>query len=591
MWVVESDTSPTASLTSSVFVDRIDPEFDTPSGRVRIGNVIPSGPGVVAAQGNSVWVAPSTGLLTRLNATTVKVAYQRDPNASPAGIAIGDGAVWLTDTEADNVVRVDPTGLLTSIAVGSGPTGIAVGAGGVWVVDSLDDAVVRIDPGSRSVTARIPVGLSPAGIAFGAGSVWVANSGAGTVTRIDPNTDRVQATIAVGGSPQALTVADGRVWVTVDAQSIAPNRGGSGGGTLRIVSSEDVGSMDPARAGALEELLYATCAQLVNYPDKAGPAGSQLTAEVAQSLPTRSGDGRTYTFKIRPGFRFSPPSDQPVTAQTFKDSIERTLNPRMDSYSAHYLADVVGARAYMAGKASHIAGVVANGDTLTIRLLAPAPDFLSRIAQPAFCAVPSNTPIKGARLIPSAGPYYVTSYTPGQGVAAGTQPQLPRQPSTPLRADPARGRDPRPARVRRDRGRHRRLHGSGLVFLDHDRRARRATRRPVRARQRRGRARTPAVLRQPGAPTRLLLSEHPPDAVQRRTRTPSGQLRDRPARARSARRLLPASARAADRPLPAAGNARLPRRTRLPDHTQRSQSARAHQAGPRSRPNSRPVHL
>jgi ABC-type transport system substrate-binding protein len=94
----------------------------------------------------------------------------------------------------------------------------------------------------------------------------------------------------------------------------------------------------------------------------------------------------------------------------------------MDSYSAHYLADVVGARAYMAGKAAHIAGVVANGDTLTIRLLAPAPDFLSRIAQLAFCAVPSNTPIKGARLIPSAGPYYVASYTPGQGVLLARNP-------------------------------------------------------------------------------------------------------------------------------------------------------------------------
>ena len=95
----------------------------------------------------------------------------------------------------------------------------------------------------------------------------------------------------------------------------------------------------------------------------------------------------------------------------------------MDSYSAQYLADVVGARAYMAGKASHIAGVIATGDTLTIRLLAPAPDFLSRIAQPAFCAVPSNTPINGTRgVIPSAGPYYVASYTPGQGVVLARNP-------------------------------------------------------------------------------------------------------------------------------------------------------------------------
>ena len=423
MWVVESNISPYLNLTS-LFVGRIDPEFNVLSRGVRIGNVVPSGPGAVAAQGNSVWVAPSTGLLTRLNAVTGKPADQMDPNASPSGIALGDGAVWLTDSEANNVVRVDPTGLLTPIAVGNGPTGITVGGGGVWVVDSLDDAVVRIDPGTRSVTARIPVGRSPAGVAFGAGSVWVANSGDGTVTRINPSTSKPIATIPVGGSPQALTIADGRVWVTVDAQSIAPNRGGSGGGTLRIVSSYDVDSMDPALATypLSQELLYATCAQLVNYPDKAGPAGSQLTAEVAQALPTRSADGRTYTFKIRPGFRFSPGSGQPVTAQTFKESIERTLSPRMRSPWAPFLGDVVGARAYMAGRAGHVAGVVASGDTLTIRLLAPAPDFLSRIALQAFCAVPSNTPIKEVREIPSAGPYYVASYTPGQVVVLARNP-------------------------------------------------------------------------------------------------------------------------------------------------------------------------
>jgi YVTN family beta-propeller protein len=427
VWVVESNLNPDVSLgTSSVLVGRVDPEFDTLGPSVPIGNVVPSGPGAIAAQGNSVWVAPSTGLLTRLNAMTGELGKQLDPNASPAGIALGDGAIWLTDTEADNVVRVDSTGLLTPIAVGNAPTGIAVGGGGVWVVDSLDDKVVRIDPGTRSVTATIPVGRSPAGVAFGAGSVWVANSGDGTVTRINPSTDNAIATLAVGGSPQAVTIADGKAWVAVDAQSIAPTHVGSGGGTLRIVSSSDVDFTDPALSEAplSDQLVYATCAQLVNYPDEAGVAGSQLTPEVAQSLPALSAGGRTYTFRIRPGFRFSPPWDQPVTAETFKDSIERTLNPGMHSPLAHFLADVVGAGAYMAGKASHIAGVVASGDTLAIHLLAEAPDFLSRLALPAFCAVPSNTPIKrnGVRGIPSAGPYYVASYTPGQGVALMRNP-------------------------------------------------------------------------------------------------------------------------------------------------------------------------
>ena len=150
-----------------------------------------------------------------------------------------------------------------------------------------------------------------------------------------------------------------------------------------------------------------------------------MTPEVAQSLPPRSPDGRTYTFKIRSGLRFSPPSNQPVTAQTFKATIERTLNPGTRSGYAPYLADIVGAGAYMSGKASHITGVIAYGDTLTIRLLASAPDFLARLSQPpGSCAVPSNTPVNrdGLSRLPSAGPYYVTSYTQHQGVVLMRNP-------------------------------------------------------------------------------------------------------------------------------------------------------------------------
>ena len=198
---------------------------------------------------------------------------------------------------------------------------------------------------------------------------------------------------------------------------------------------------------------------------------------------------------------------------------------------------------------------------------------------------------KGARVIPSAGPYYVASYTPGQGVVLARNPNYHgSRPHHFARIELAVGIPARRAFAEIEAGT---ADYTDLASYPSTTIAARAARLAARygpgsAAAARGQ---PAVLRQPGAPARLLLPEHPPDAVQRRTRTPSGQLRDRPARARSARRLLPAGARAADRPLPAAGNARLPRRTRLSDHTQRSQSARAHQGGPRSWPNRRPVHL
>jgi peptide/nickel transport system substrate-binding protein len=184
--------------------------------------------------------------------------------------------------------------------------------------------------------------------------------------------------------------------------------------------------MDPPLAydGLSLQLLYATCAKLLNYADKAGLAGSQLVPEVAQSLPATSPDGKSYTFTIRGGFRFSPTSNELVTAQTFKATIERSLNPRMRSPFASQFRDIVGARDYMAGKATHIAGVIARTNTLTIRLTVPAPDLPARTTETVFCAVPSDTPIdpRGVRVIPSAGPYRVASYTPGQGVVLTRNP-------------------------------------------------------------------------------------------------------------------------------------------------------------------------
>jgi ABC-type oligopeptide transport system substrate-binding subunit len=134
-------------------------------------------------------------------------------------------------------------------------------------------------------------------------------------------------------------------------------------------------------------------------------------------MPHLSADGKTYTFALRSGYRFSPPSNEPVNARTFKDTIERTLDRRAKSPAMFngYLDDIVGARAYERGRARHIAGVIARGNRLTIKLTRRAGDFPARLTMPFFCPVPHNTPIdpKGVP-IASAGPYYVASATPRQ---------------------------------------------------------------------------------------------------------------------------------------------------------------------------------
>jgi peptide/nickel transport system substrate-binding protein len=167
-------------------------------------------------------------------------------------------------------------------------------------------------------------------------------------------------------------------------------------------------------------LGYVTCAGLLRYQDAPAPDGWQLLPEVAAAMPDVSADGLTYTFTIREGFAFSPPSDETITAETFRFTLERALSPTLAAFPADFLFDIEGAEAYMAGEASGLSGVQANGDDqLTIRLTQPSGDFLNRLTLPYFCPVPIGTPAVRDGLDPtpplsSAGPYYMAAHYGGE---------------------------------------------------------------------------------------------------------------------------------------------------------------------------------
>jgi YVTN family beta-propeller protein len=176
--------------------------------------------------------------------------------SEPAGIAVGQGGVWVTNIAENTVMRIDPrtdTVVGNPIAVGKGPGGIAVGEGSVWVANNAEGTVMRIDPSSGEVlgspisVGKLPVGVAvgesvwvtdfvgktvmridpslgealgrpipvgaPFGIAVGGGVVWVANSAEGTVTRIAANSGKVLGKIAVGRGPLGIAVGQGGVWV------------------------------------------------------------------------------------------------------------------------------------------------------------------------------------------------------------------------------------------------------------------------------------------------------------------------------------------------------------------------------------------
>ena len=257
-----------------------------------------------------------------------------------------------------------------------------------------DETVSRLDAKTGEVVRTIDIGGPPAGIAVAGGKVWVSVQEAPPEASANAARTRVQSKTSALASGGFRTRSRVRRAGDIDEHSgggawLEPERAA----TARITVKSDPGPLDPALALGPQayQLEYATCAKLVNYPDHAAPAGSRIVPEVARSLPIRSPDGKTYTFRIRPGFRFSPPSNELVTAQTFKLAIERGL--KLPAALWGRADDIVGAKAFAAGTATHVAGVVASGDRLTFRLTAPDPVFVSLLAEPLFCAVPTDTPL------------------------------------------------------------------------------------------------------------------------------------------------------------------------------------------------------
>ncbi|MGZ8771340.1 MAG: Vgb family protein, partial [Aeromicrobium sp.] len=141
--------------------------------------------------------------------------------ATPTGMALGDGSVWITtgfgalSGEAGVLsVGMSSRQVEGTIPLGNGADGVAVGAGAVWVTNRIDNTLTRIDLTTRTISGMLQVGEEPGAVAVGEGSVWVAHGVDGTVWRIDPGTLTRTAEVTLADQPYDITVAFGSLWVT-----------------------------------------------------------------------------------------------------------------------------------------------------------------------------------------------------------------------------------------------------------------------------------------------------------------------------------------------------------------------------------------
>jgi ABC-type transport system substrate-binding protein/DNA-binding SARP family transcriptional activator/DNA-binding beta-propeller fold protein YncE len=409
-------------------VSRIDPETHTIR-TIKVG----LGQSTLAADRDGVWVANrDSGTLTRISSAT-NARADRVSAGSPTGVCQLGGEVWVAGAVVGGVLRYDPdrrrrrvvplgenasalacgaggvwavaAGRLLQIDpasgsvrrpidVGNGASALAVADSAVWVANPLTGIVSRVDPKRGVVTRTFTLGADdePVALAVAAGGVWVANRRARTVARIDPERG-VGTEFRLGHDPRALAVVDGRLWVAVAATGA-----GQRGGTLRVdIQGARLprAEFDPATSYTPwgRQVLSTAHDGLTTYRRVGGVAGARLLPNLAESLPTPSDGGRTYTFTLRRGVRFS--TGRPVRPSDVKRGIERSMRAGQT------------ARGLLGGIAT-ITPDDAHG-TIVFRLRRPDPDFRDRLALPFASAVPPGTPAPPG-IVAATGPYRIAAF-------------------------------------------------------------------------------------------------------------------------------------------------------------------------------------
>ncbi len=203
----------------------------------------------------------------------------------------------------------------------------------------------------------------------------------------------------------------------------APGTTGREGDTLLVVTPPPPNGFGGTGTSALDPALtpphegsrpaviwYATCATLMAFPDAPAPRGRLPEPEAAAGPPVVSRDGRIYSFRVRPGLRFSDRS--PLTAHNFVLALHRVLNPVMGSPGAFLFSDVESVSA-------------PRRLTVRIELTKPSGDLTTRLALAFACPVPLGFYVDPAGVNLTgvgSGPYYVAEYDPDRVIVLKRNP-------------------------------------------------------------------------------------------------------------------------------------------------------------------------
>ena len=288
----------------------------------------------------------------------------------------------------------------------------------------------------------------------------MAEKYSGDLLRIDPRTE-ARHRVDLGAAVHGLTVADGRLWTASGAFASSSH----GGGTLRVAASELPGHFsglhDPARAYDLwtRQTLRVVYDGLLAF-HYSGADPQVLVPDLAISVPEPTDGGRTYTFNLRPGIRYSTGAEGPSIGPATRRHPRAATGGRETGFLRRHRRRPGVPRHPDVLRPERGGGRGRRGAPVTFHLAAPDPEFLWKLTMLVVPTPPGTPPGHLPRPSPAPArtaspPTAATRHSSSPATPTSASGQLP--PNRPASWTPSPGsRSRRPGRGGRRPGEARR---------------------------------------------------------------------------------------------------------------------------------------
>jgi peptide/nickel transport system substrate-binding protein len=255
----------------------------------------------------------------------------------------------------------------------------------------------------------------------------------GFIKRLAPGLLACAAVLALAACGSSSSSSSGGSGIKVGAGIQTPATqsltGGKRGGTLTVLNHEDFEHIDPGSSYfAIDyEAVYATQRPLYSYKPN---TFSQVTPDMAESMPEISSDAKKVTVHIRHGVHFSPPVNREVTSADVAYAIQRAANPNVaNPYYLGYYKAVEGMPNASGGPIKGI--TTPDKYTIVFKLTEPKAQILAdALVLPMSAPVPEEYAKKFDAKKPSeygnyqvaTGPYMWKADSSGKVLGVGYQP-------------------------------------------------------------------------------------------------------------------------------------------------------------------------